>query len=178
MKHNYRKEGLKQRRKIDLIDKKKRDDLIFNQVMGYIDGVSSVGIYISLEDEVDTHRIIQYLFDNNVKVIVPKTHEKTLEFFEIDSFQQVAKGNFEVLEPIAGVKQEELKADIWIIPIVAFNRNRQRIGYGKGYYDSALYQATGLKIGLAYDCQEVGIFEKENQDVDMDIILTGTRIIN
>ena len=62
--------------------------------------------------------------------------------------------------------------ELMIVPVVGFDWRKNRIGYGKGYYDSVLDTFPGLKVGLAYTMQRVADFEPETFDVPLDMIIT------
>ncbi len=71
---------------------------------------------------------------------------------------------------------------ILLVPLVAFDRNRHRLGYGGGYYDrtiAALRQAVpGLKAyGIAYACQEVDALTPEPHDMRLDAVFTENGVI-
>lgn len=61
--------------------------------------------------------------------------------------------------------------DLVLVPVCAFDRKGNRCGYGKGYYDTVLKDAT-FKIGLAFQEQEVDQIESESHDVPLDIVIT------
>lgn len=63
-----------------------------------------------------------------------------------------------------------------VVPLLAYNGNNYRLGYGGGYYDKYLSTHDTLKIGVCYDEQYFD-FEREPFDVAMDIIVTPTKII-
>ena len=63
-----------------------------------------------------------------------------------------------------------------IIPMLGFNLDKYRIGYGKGYYDHYLKSHDCLKIGLAFDDQQID-FKTETHDISLDYIITENRII-
>ncbi len=73
------------------------------------------------------------------------------------------------------------KPDIILVPLVAFDRNLNRIGYGKGYYDRALKQLASnkkiLTIGMAFSFQEVSIIPTYQYDYNLDCILTDRNLI-
>ena len=73
------------------------------------------------------------------------------------------------------------KPDIILVPIVAFDRNLNRIGYGKGYYDRALKQLSVnkkiLTIGIAFSFQEASIIPTNQYDYNLDCILTNRNLI-
>jgi len=86
---------------------------------------------------------------------------------------------FGILEP----KKQNItfKPDIILVPLVAFDRNLSRIGYGKGYYDRALKQLASnkkiLTIGIAFSFQEASIIPTNQYDYNLDCILTDRNLI-
>jgi|TARA_B100001964_G_scaffold37012_1_gene39998 5-formyltetrahydrofolate cyclo-ligase len=75
----------------------------------------------------------------------------------------------------------KFKPDIVLVPLVAFDRNLNRIGYGKGYYDRALKQLSVnkkiLTIGIAFSFQETSIIPTNQYDYNLDCILTDRNLI-
>ena len=73
------------------------------------------------------------------------------------------------------------KPDIILVPLVAFDRSLNRIGYGKGYYDRALKQLSSnkkiLTIGMAFSFQEASIIPTNQYDYNLDCILTDRNLI-
>ena len=84
-----------------------------------------------------------------------------------------------ILEP----KKENVtfKPDIILVPLATFDRNLNRIGYGKGYYDRALKQLSAnkkiLTIGIAFSFQETSIIPTNQYDYNLDCILTDGKLI-
>ena len=84
-----------------------------------------------------------------------------------------------ILEP----KKQNItfKPDIILVPLVAFDKNLNRIGYGKGYYDRALKQLSAnkkiLTIGIAFSFQETSIIPTNQYDYNLDCILTDRNLI-
>ena len=73
------------------------------------------------------------------------------------------------------------KPDIILVPLVAFDKNLNRIGYGKGYYDRALKHLSTnrkiLTIGIAFSFQETSIIPTNQYDYNLDCILTNRNLI-
>ena len=73
------------------------------------------------------------------------------------------------------------KPDIILVPLVAFDRNLNRIGYGKGYYDRALKQLSVnkkiLTIGIAFSFQQASIIPTNQYDYNLDCILTNRNLL-
>lgn len=87
------------------------------------------------------------------------------------------KKTFVVVEPKPLQLPETLKADLFIVPGVAFDREGYRLGRGKGYYDRLLKDVTAPKIGLAYSFQIVPRLPHNRYDIPMDIVVTESGIV-
>ena len=67
--------------------------------------------------------------------------------------------------------------DVILVPVVAFDDDCNRLGYGGGWYDRFLAeQPMALKIGLAFDCQHVSMLRTEKHDIPLDVIVTESTI--
>ena len=86
----------------------------------------------------------------------------------------LVSAGFGLSEP--GPEAEEVAPRVMLVPLAAFDRRGDRIGYGKGYYDRTIerLEACGprLKIGLAFAVQEVARVPAEPHDRRLDLILT------
>jgi 5-formyltetrahydrofolate cyclo-ligase len=76
-----------------------------------------------------------------------------------------------------GEEAEVLEPSIMLVPLAAFDARGHRIGYGAGYYDRAIARLTDggrapRLIGIAFDCQQVGLVPDEPHDVIIPEILT------
>jgi len=84
-----------------------------------------------------------------------------------------------ILEPKK--QNKKLIPDVILVPLVAFDKNLYRIGYGKGYYDRALKQLSIHKkivtIGVAFSFQECPFIPKNQHDYKLDCILTERKLI-
>ncbi len=87
------------------------------------------------------------------------------------------RGKFGVHEP--GESQPALQPAIVLVPLLAFDRNGNRLGYGAGYYDASLRDLRRshriVAIGIAFDEQEFADIPREPQDERLDMILTPSR---
>lgn len=110
-------------------------------------------------------------------------NNQELRFFSPPNhkLENFTKGSFGILEPNPEVSTEVLLADItaMVIPGVAFDRKGGRLGQGQGFYDRALKNFKGLKVGVAYSVQ---ISDKplpmNQQDVYMDLLVTETEVLS
>lgn len=135
--------------------------------------------YVSIEkmNEVSTREIIQYSFDQQKRIVVPKMErEGVLTHHEINSIDDLEKNNWGVGEPrVANLFPTE-KLSIVIVPMVAADYLKNRLGYGMGFYDRFLSSINTYNVGLAYDCLlSKNTLPVEAFDKKMDVILTESK---
>ncbi|MBL0941249.1 MAG: 5-formyltetrahydrofolate cyclo-ligase [Alphaproteobacteria bacterium] len=134
-----------------------------------------IACYIPFWDELDSQPFMKRYFDSGCKIALPViTENHTLIFRQWTPESPLIKSSFGNLEPDATAS--ELEPDIFLIPLVAFDARRHRLGYGKGYYDRTLKLLRTTKnvtaIGLAYDMQRVDSIPVEPTDQRLDGIIT------
>ncbi|MEG0328600.1 MAG: 5-formyltetrahydrofolate cyclo-ligase [Erysipelothrix sp.] len=178
LKKDIAKEMLQKRFELSSADVRSYQTTIYNACLNVLREAHHVGIYVSFNDEVDTHRLIQTLLELKIKVSVPKIEDKLMNFYEIESLAQLEPGHFGVEEPVARNLTNPDYIDLMIVPLLAFNRSGYRVGYGKGYYDKYLKNINPYKIGIAYDFQEVAVDFQEVHDVALDAIITNKGVIH
>lgn len=140
--------------------------------------------YVSTKNEVSTYSLMQDSINEGKEVCVPLSikDSRELSFYRIfDLRKDLTTGNYGIPEPVPDSARAALQhqAEIIIVPGVVFDLNLNRIGHGKGYYDSFL---SGIskeipKIALAYDFQVLEDIPTERNDIKMDMIITEKRII-
>jgi len=140
--------------------------------------------YVDTKNEVSTSKLLQDSINQGKTVCLPLSIEDSMElkFYRVfDLDKDLKKGNYGIFEPVPNPERLVLqeKAELIIVPGVAFDLSLNRIGYGKGYYDSFLAKApeSMLKIALAYDFQLLESIPTGDNDIKMDMIITEKRII-
>jgi len=137
-------------------------------------------LYSPVRREVDTRDVMLAALETGKKVLLPVVAEQGLLFREITGEHDLTAGAFGIPEPV-GECPEWLpeEADCIVVPGVAFDRYGGRIGYGKGYYDRALYRSEGMGrlVGFCFDFQLVDEIEGEPHDVALDLIITERGIV-
>ena len=110
--------------------------------------------YVSTAIEVDTKEIILTALADGKRVACPRCIDGTrnMDFYYINSWDDLSKRSFGVLEPEADEAMLFKGADrpICIVPGLAFDHWGYRLGYGKGYYDRFLAGYKGWTVGLCY----------------------------
>ena len=132
----------------------------------------SIYCYVDYRREVGTREIIEQAWLSEKKVAVPKVLGDEMEFFYIQSFDDLEQGYKGIREP----KQTKLAYDenmLVIMPGAVFDKTCNRIGYGKGYYDKYLKTHPNNKtIALAFELQMEKEIPAEEHDICPDIIIT------
>lgn len=132
-------------------------------------------IYHSLPDEVETREFItRWQNDKELFLPVVKGEQLVIKRYCKDN---LTAGMYGIMEPSGNEYPPEL-IDLVIVPGIAFDRKRNRLGRGKGYYDRLLNGHKCLKAGIAYSCQIIPELPAEPHDIKMDIIITPDEIIN
>ena len=144
----------------------------------------TIGITLSMENEVNTYPIIEKAWEEGKKVVVPKCNKgtRTMSFRKISNFDQLEIVYMNLREPIPA-RTEEVNADdidLQIVPGVAYTERGERIGYGGGYYDRYLLHYKGKTLSLAYSFQIVEHIPVEPFDKNVEKIITekGTVVKN
>ena len=131
-------------------------------------------LYHSLPDELQTVTFLEQIKGKNI--FLPKVVGDSLIVLPY-SKNELQKGAFSILEPLGNLDIKPNYLDLIIIPGIAFDKDLNRLGRGKGYYDKLLKQSNAYKIGVCYDFQLIEKIPTEKHDVKMDMIITPTNII-
>jgi len=130
-------------------------------------------LFHSLPDEVDTHDLIERY--RRVKtILLPTVVGNQLELHVCGEDTPMKKGSFGIMESLGRIvpPSEYGSIDLAVIPGVAFDREGNRLGRGKGYYDRLLPLLTCHTIGLCYPFQVVNQVPHESHDIPVKEILT------
>ncbi len=140
---------------------------------------NTVFIYMSFRNEVATVELIERMLSENKHVVIPYTDTKNTVLIpsELKSMEEdLALSPFGYYEPVYEKLRtvEPERFDLIIVPGVVFDRQLNRIGFGKGYYDRILCRKRkGVKaIAVAYDFQVLEKIPAEAHDIKMDMIIT------
>lgn len=121
--------------------------------------------YYPLGNEADICPVLDEAWKSGKRVAFPKVFGETMRFFEVKSFDHLSPGTFGVMEPEEGCPVD-WENPLVFTPGVAFDRNGNRMGYGKGYYDRYFGSRPGaVMLGVAYELQvtekiPVGVYDR------------------
>ena len=183
MKHLLRKNLREKRKNQDKSIKKIKDTKICSKIekLTEFQNAKSVLFYAPIEQEmeVDIWKLIKKYIQKK-EVFLPRTEHKkrSIKICHISNLGQLKKSTLGILEPDGKCETEKPKnIDLVIVPGIAFDEQGNRIGFGKGFYDTLLKKTKCPKVALAYDFQIMQSIPCEKHDVPMDIIITEKRII-
>ena len=130
-------------------------------------------LYWSMADEVQTHAFVNKWYKDKV-LLLPCVDGDDLVLRQYTGPECLVAGEqFGIGEPTGAVWSDLDAIQLIIVPGVAFDRNGNRMGRGRGFYDRMLKSTMGaLKIGIAYDFQMLDAIPVEPHDVKMDRIIT------
>lgn len=129
--------------------------------------------------EVDTFGLLEHCFKEKKTIAVPKMEGNGLmSHHKISSAEQLSENQWGILEPDHEDELSISDIDCIIVPMVAGDHRKNRIGYGKGYYDRFLGAVKTFRIGLTYNCTLAWkSLPVESFDQPMDRIITETVVI-
>ncbi|MBP1928277.1 5-formyltetrahydrofolate cyclo-ligase [Methanolinea mesophila] len=155
--------------------------VILERLLSLLDGESPVMVYVSKPPEVETHRFIRSLLERGTEVVVPiiQARDCSLRLSYLRDLTSLRVSTFSVPEPIgAEIPARAEDIPVVVVPVIAFDRNGHRLGYGAGYYDRFLEKNPHLKrIAVAFSCQEVDDLPADEHDMKMDLIVTEKEVI-
>lgn len=140
--------------------------------------------FLSIESlkEIDTKIINDFLFLTNCKIATSITQFKPflLNHSLISSTTKYQLDKYQIPIPINKTPINIDDIDIVLIPLLAFDKNGNRLGYGKGLYDSFLKDCKTecLKIGLSFFEAHHELIDSESHDIKLDYCITPNNIYN
>ena len=133
-----------------------------------------LGGYYSFNYEVDVLKILQDFEGYDYNITLPKIKKNfKMDFFDWSTNEPLSVNKYGIPEPISN----KIKfPDILLVPLVAYDKNLNRVGYGGGFYDRYIKIIKKYKkvitIGLAYSFQKVNKIPVNKNDIKLDIIIT------
>lgn len=166
-------------------DRNRFDDLIlihFQQLP--LPDLFYVHTYLAIKEqlEIETDHLLHYLEFRNpeLKIVIPRMdHEKNeLLHIEYDELVDVMKNEWGIHEPVNGNLIGEEQIDLVFVPLLAFDNDGYRVGYGKGFYDRFLAKCRPdvLKVGLSYFDAIDTITDRAQFDIPLNYCITPQRI--
>jgi len=126
--------------------------------------------------EVDTLKIFELIKSKkNITSLLPSVSSKNMKFYKWRPLDSLSVNKYGMLDP--SETKNNIIPNVVLVPLLAFDKNNHRLGYGKGYYDkfSNKYLNTNkniLTIGVAFSFQKYNKLPTSNFDFKLNYILT------
>lgn len=129
-------------------------------------------VYVDYNHEVGTSEIIEAAWHMGKQVAVPRVVGCDMVFCRIEGFQQLKAGFHGIPEPDESCPPVQWDDALMIMPGVAFDRERNRCGYGGGFYDRFLEKHPLHTVAVAFEFQVVENLPVEPTDIKPERIVT------
>lgn len=126
--------------------------------------------YSAIRSEIDPAPLLARLMAMGFRLALPRVASSGLVFHEVEPGASLLPGRFGLLEP--SETWPIAQPALFLAPLLAFDAEGYRLGYGKGYYDNAFAENPGAaRVGLAYRVQQVEAVPHEAHDVRLHAVL-------
>jgi len=139
-------------------------------------------IYLAIEEqkEVNTDYILNILSGKDKNIVLSKSdfETKLMTHYLLTDSTVIKKNNYNILEPVGGIEIINNKIEVVFIPLLAFDIQGHRVGYGKGFYDTFLKECNPetIKIGLSFFEAEDKILDVFKGDIRLDYCVTPNKV--
>ena len=183
LRNQLRQQIRKTRANLTALQQQQAEDSITQQALALIEAQNAqhIALYVSFDGEISTEKLIKTLWAQDKHVYLPVLHPfnpNHLLFLRYLPDTPMLKNKFGILEPKLNVQNvlplDEL--DILFTPLVAFDKQGNRLGMGGGFYDRTLQNwqnVSFIPVGLAHQCQQVELLPTEAWDVPLHRILVA-----
>ena len=179
LKSKLRKKALKIRK----VANKNNLKINFNKVFSLIKKnyliKKSIGGYFPVNYEVDDLEILKEFAKKNYQISLPVIKKNfNMDFYKWSFDDPLKINQYGIPEPNS---KKLIYPDVILVPLVAFDNNLNRLGYGGGYYDRVIKKLSKkkkiLKIGLAFSIQKINSVPVTKYDKKLDYIVTDKYIL-
>ena len=183
LRNQLRQQIRKTRANLTALQQQQAEDSITQQALALIEARNAqhIALYVSFDGEISTDKLIKTLWAQDKYVYLPVLHPfnpNHLLFLRYLPDTPMLKNKFGIWEPKLNVQNvlplDEL--DILFTPLVAFDKQGNRLGMGGGFYDRTLQNwqnSSFIPVGLAHQCQQVEQLPTEAWDVPLHRILVA-----
>jgi len=167
------------KKKQQLTDKEKEIEAanVFEKIEALPEFINAhnIIIYWSMPDELPTHNFI-IRWSKKKTMLLPVVKGEDMLIKPFSTKEELKQGSLGIWEP--DTQKEYLNSiDLVIVPGVAFDRNKSRLGRGKGYYDRYFINKRIVKIGVCFDFQLLKSIPIDSFDIKMDKVVTNSFLI-
>lgn len=183
-KSDLRKKYLEKRKSLSDEEIFQHSENIFRNFIEYFKPLTQQKIHIFIPihkfKEVNTGLFTDYFFSRNIKVFVPKIVDTKLISVEIFKDTQFEYNQWNISEPVSSEDSGITDFDFIITPLLYCDGYGNRVGYGKGFYDSFFESVSkaSKKIGINYFNPDEIIDDVREEDIPLDYLVTPTDVLS
>lgn len=158
-------------------DKTQASNAVFEKIeaLPEFKEANTILIYWSMNDELPTHNFI-IKWSKTKQMLLPVVKENDMLIMPFSAKENMKKGSYGIWEP--ETQREYInKIDLVIVPGIAFDKKKSRLGRGKGYYDRYFMNKRIKKIGIGFDFQLLDKVPTASFDIKMDKIITPSHMV-
>lgn len=139
-------------------------------------------VFLTIEEqlEVNTDIILNILSGKDKHIVISKSDFETglMTHYLLTDNTVIKKNTHNIPEPVDGIEITNNKLEVVFVPLLAFDEQGHRVGYGKGFYDKFLADCKPdtLKIGLSFFEAEDAIDDVFENDIKLDYCVTPERV--
>ncbi|WP_299525026.1 5-formyltetrahydrofolate cyclo-ligase [Winogradskyella sp.] len=139
-------------------------------------------IFLSIEEqkEINTEYILNILAGKDKNIVISKSNfdDYSMTHYLLTDNTRIKKNSYNIPEPIDGIEVLPSQIDVVFVPLLAFDNNGNRVGYGKGFYDRFLAEChpKTIKIGLSFFNVEEGDFVTSEEDIKLNYCVTPHQV--
>ncbi|MFC0603227.1 5-formyltetrahydrofolate cyclo-ligase [Winogradskyella pulchriflava] len=139
-------------------------------------------IFLTIEEqkEINTEYILNILAGKDKNIVISKSNfdDYSMKHYLLTDSTKIKKNKYNIPEPVDGIPIASENIDVAFVPLLAFDKLGNRIGYGKGFYDRFLSNCKPetLKIGLSFFEAEDKALDASVNDIKLDYCVTPNEV--
>lgn len=181
-KDEIRKQILEKRSNLSLEEVDKKSELIIENLTPYLKNAQNIMIFMDMKNEVRITKLIELYPEKNFfisKIVNNKNREMKINKYNEN---ELVLHKFGYYESSSDDFYDEKILDIVVVPALAFDSIKNRIGFGGGYYDTFLNKVreknkNTLFIGVCYDFQMIEEVPIEGHDITLDLVINESEVL-
>ena len=181
-KDKIRKQILEKRSNLSFEEVDKKSELIIENLTPYLKNAQNIMIFMDMKNEVRITKLIELYPEKNFfisKIVNSKNREMKINKYNEN---ELVLHKFGYYESSSDDFYDEKILDIVVVPALAFDSSKNRIGFGGGYYDTFLNKVreknkNTLFIGVCYDFQMIEEVPIEGHDITLDLVINESEVL-
>jgi 5-formyltetrahydrofolate cyclo-ligase len=176
-----------------IVNQKQRDDLTEDQIADWSIEISNLCLTLDIWEytlyhlfmpveknkEVDTSYLLSIIQGKDKQPVVPKmVDDHGLEHYLLSDQTTLKMNRWGIPEPLSGIALTPQQIEVVFVPLLVFDQEGHRVGYGKGYYDRFLAECpkSTIKVGLSFFDPVSKIEDIDTNDIALDYAVSPRQV--